>query len=208
MATDYSEKSPEPYLDLDDYSTGELGDRVQQIRTELETLKQKQEEVERKKLHLEELKRRQDELDVGRSDMLDKLTRSLVVVQREIEEAQKRAEQMQAIYNSFTQHLRQLEAVNIHGNAGGADMSRELSKALSIVEDARTEYVRAQAKLSVAPAGDAQPASSAEGDRIVYEEDRGFGYWAKSGFAFTLPLQLILIFALVVWIWSTMAPAN
>ena len=102
MPSDPRAQLSESLLNLDAENAGELGDKVQQVRAELESLKQKQEEIEREKARLEELKRRQDSLEQGRTDMLDKLTRALVVVQREIEESQKRVEQMHTIYNSFT----------------------------------------------------------------------------------------------------------
>ena len=201
MPADYKSKSPDPYLDLDDDTTGELGDQVQQVRAELESLKQKQEEIEKEKARLEELKRRQDELDSGRTDMLDKLTRSLVVVQREIEETQQRVEQMHVIFNSFTQHVRHLEAINAR-TWNNADLPRELSKALSAVEDARVEYVKAQAKLGVDARGaDQSTAQQLEGDYAMYE-DRGFSYWLKSGMAFTLPLQVPAFIGLLLWAWT------
>ena len=204
MPADYRSKSPDPYLDLEDDASGELGDQVQQVRAELESLKQKQEEIEKEKSRLEELKRRQDELDSGRSDMLDKLTRSLVVVQREIEETQQRVEQMHAIFNSFTQHLRQLEAINAR-SWNNADLPRELSKALSSVEDARAEYVKAQAKLAAETRSVEQPAmQSLEGDYAMYEE-RGFLYWLKSGLAFTLPLQIPAFIGLLLWAWTLLS---
>lgn len=203
MSADYN-KDPDPYLDLEDDASGELGDKVQQVRAELESLKQKQEEIEREKMRLEELKRRQDELDTGRSEMLDKLTRSLVVVQREIEEAQKRLEQLHSIYNAFTQHLRQLEAVNPRVWSS-TELPRELSKALSSVEDARAEYIKAQAKISSEPAvAESAAMGGVEGDYSMYEE-RGFLYWLKSGFAFTLPIQVIGAIGLLIWIWSILS---
>lgn len=206
MSADYN-KDPDPYLDLEDDASGELGDKVQQVRAELESLKQKQEEIEREKMRLEELKRRQDELDTGRSEMLDKLTRSLVVVQREIEEAQKRLEQLHSIYNAFTQHLRQLEAVNPRVWSSN-ELPRELSKALSSVEDARAEYIKAQAKISSEPVvNESAGMAGMEGDYSMYEE-RGFMYWLKSGFAFTLPLQAIGALGLLIWIWSILSTAK
>lgn len=203
MPSDPRAHDTEAYLKLDSDDAGELGDKVQQVRAELESLRQKQEEIEREKARLEELKRRQETLEEGRSDMLDKLTRALVVVQREIEESQKRVEQMHAIYNSFTQHLRQMETINPRG-WGPQDLPRELSKALSSVEDARAEYIKAQAKLSVDTSGDITPSSSTDFE-YGPDEDRGFVHWLRAGFAFTLPLQAIALVALLVYIWSATA---
>lgn len=201
MPSDPRAYDSEAYLKLDNTEdAGELGDKVQQVRAELESLRQKQEEIEREKARLEELKRRQEALEEGRSDMLDKLTRALVVVQREIEESQKRVEQMHSIYNSFTQHLRHMESINARGWAP-QDLPRELSKALSAVEDARAEYIKAQAKLSVDTSGDISSASPQDFEYGT-EEERGFGYWLRAGFAFTLPLQAIALVGLLVYIWS------
>jgi DNA repair exonuclease SbcCD ATPase subunit len=203
MPSDTHAQDPEAYLKHDSDNSEELGEKVQQVRAELESLRQKQEEIEREKVRLEELKRRQETLEQGRSDMLDKLTRALVVVQREIEESQKRVEQMHSIYNSFTQHLRHMESITPRGWAQ-QDLPRELSKALSSVEDARAEYIKAQAKLSVDTSGDIQPASSQDFEYGA-DEDRGFVYWLRTGFAFTLPLQAIALVALLVYIWSVTA---
>ena len=200
MPADYSSKDQSPYLNLTSDEDGELGDKVQQVRAELESLKQKQEEIEREKARLEELKRRQDSLEQGRSDMLDKLTRALVVVQRETEETQKRVEQMHSIYASFSQHLRQLEDINAR-SWSPQDLPRELSKALSSVEDARAEYIKSQAKLSVDTSSEISPSSMMESD-YPFEEERSFFYWLRSGFAFTLPLQVIAVISLLVYIWS------
>jgi hypothetical protein len=200
MPADYSSKDQSSYLNLTSDEDGELGDKVQQVRAELESLKQKQEEIEREKARLEELKRRQDSLEQGRSDMLDKLTRALVVVQRETEESQKRVEQMHSIYASFSQHLRQLEDINAR-SWNPQDLPRELSKALSSVEDARAEYIKSQAKLSVDSSSEITPSSMMESDYPV-EEERSFFYWLRTGFAFTLPLQIIAVISLLVYIWS------
>lgn len=200
MPPDPRSQLSESLLNLDAENAGELGDKVQQVRAELESLKQKQEEIEREKARLEELKRRQDSLEQGRTEMLDKLTRALVVVQREIEESQKRVEQMHTIYNSFTQHLQHIESINARGWLP-QDLPRELSKALSSVEDARAEYIKAHAKLSVDTSGEVSLPSQ-DMDYQLAEEERGFNYWLKSGFAFTLPIQVIAVVTLLVYIWS------
>ncbi len=204
MPSDFS-KDPDPLLDLDVDTPEDLGEEVQKTNTELEKLKRQLEDIEKQKQRLEGLKRRQDELETGRSDMLDKLTRSLVSVQREAEEAQKRLEQLNAIHNSFTQHLRGIE--NINPKVWGAnELPRELSKALSAVEDARADYIKAQAKIAVdAPVESSAAAGGSYEPEYSTEEERGFSYWLKSGVAFTLPLWLLGLIALGVWIFSQMS---
>lgn len=195
-------KDPDPYLDLEE-NAEDLGEEVQKTNTELEKLKRQLEDIEKQKVRLEELKRRQDELENGRADMLDKLTRSMVTVERETEEAQKRLEQLNAIHNSFVQHLRQVDSINPK-LWGTADLPMELSKALSLVEDARADYIKAQAKIAVEAPSEAAPATASAFDasEYGYAEEHGFLYWMKSGFAFTLPLQILGIIGLVLWVLS------
>lgn len=189
------------YLNLSSDDPGELTDKVQQVRAELESLKQKQEEIEREKARLEELKRRQDSLDEGRSDMLDKLTRAMVVVQRETEESQKRVEQLAAIHHSFSQHLQQIESISPR-SWSPQELPKELSRAISIVEDARADYTRSQAKLSVDTSPEDAPHSHHSGYEDFADDGRGFTYWVRAGFAFTLPLQIIGVLALLILVWS------
>ena len=201
-------KASGPYLDLDEENAEDLGEEVQKTNTELEKLKRQLEDIEKQKLRLEELKKRQDELEVGRSEMADKLTRSLVTVQREAEEAQKRLEQLNSIHNSFTQHLRYIEAINPK-TWGAVDLPKELSKALSAVEDARVEYMKAQAKIAVEGSPDIPAPVGLPGSfeqDYGYTEERGFKYWIKSGFAFTLPLQILGVLGLIIWAWSLFGP--
>jgi len=200
-------KDPDPYLELEEESAEDLGEEVQKTNTELEKLKRQLEDIEKQKQRLEELKRRQDELETGRSEMLDKLTRSLVTVERESEEAQKRLEQLQAIFNSFTQHLRYIESINAK-SWGAVELPKELSKALSAVEDARADYNKALPKISVDSLSDSSVGGSS------YEQDYGsadngsFMLWLKNGLAFTLPLLCLGIVGLLVWIWDIFSRAH
>jgi hypothetical protein len=88
-------------------------------------------------------------------------------------------------------------------------LPKELSKALSAVEDARVEYMKAQAKIAVEASPDL-PVSSGLATSFDQEygfpEERGFKYWAKSGFAFTLPLQIIGVLGLIIWLWTIFGP--
>ncbi len=200
-------KDPDPYLELEEENAEDLGEEVQKTNTELEKLKRQLEDIEKQKQRLEELKRRQDELENGRSEMLDKLTRSLVTVERESEEAQKRLEQLQAIYNSFTQHLRYIESINAK-SWGAAELPKELSKALSAVEDARADYNKAQAKIAVDSPSEAAVGGSGYEQEYGSADSGNFMYWLKNGFAFTLPLLSLGVVGLLVWIWAIVSTAH
>src|SRR5438067_6892112 len=59
-----------------------LDSQVQKAQEQLLQLRRQQEQIEKQKRELEELSRRQEELERGRAEMTDKLTRSLVVLER------------------------------------------------------------------------------------------------------------------------------
>src|SRR2546426_4208785 len=89
----------------DSGSTEHLDSQVQKAQEQLLQLKRQQEQIEKQKRELEELSRRQEELERGRAEMSDKLTRSLVVLEREAYDAQTKMEQLRAMRESFAQHL-------------------------------------------------------------------------------------------------------
>ena len=93
-------------------STEHLDSQVQKAHEQLLQLKRQQEQIEKQKRELEELSRRQGELEQGRAEMTDKLTRSLVVLEREAYDTQKKLEQLRATRESFGQHLQLLEAID------------------------------------------------------------------------------------------------
>src|SRR5438067_8212389 len=102
----------------------QLDEQVQKAHEQLIQLKRQQEQIEKQKRELEELSRRQEQFQQGRAEMVEQFTRSLVVLEREIYDAQKRVEQLKAINDSFTQHLAVLEGINPKAWEGG-DMNRE-----------------------------------------------------------------------------------
>jgi hypothetical protein len=198
-------RSNEPFLDLpeDEGLPGEhLDTQVQKAQEQLLSLKRQQELIERQKRELEELSRRQEQLHVGRAEMIDKFTRALVVLERETYDAQKRVEQLQAIHESFLQHQQYLDSINPK-SWEGLDMNKELTKALSAVDDARAEYNKSLPKVS--PESDTDrgdPMAASAGYQLDYqssEADHSFIYWLKAGFAFTLPLiALGVVYILVI----------
>src|SRR3982075_918246 len=131
-------RSSEQMLELsgdEAISAEHLDSQVQKAQEQLLQLKRQQEQIEKQKRELEELSRRQEELENGRTEMADKLTRSLVVLEREAYDTQKKLEQIRATRESFGQHLELIEAIDPK-SWNPADLHKELSRALHTAEGA------------------------------------------------------------------------
>ena len=184
-------------------TTEHLDSQVQKAQEQLLQLKRQQEQIEKQKRELEELSRRQEELERGRKEMSDKLTRSLVVLEREAYDAQKKMEQLRATRESFAQHLDLLEAIDPK-TWNPADLNKELSRALSTVDDARTEYSQQRSRLQAMANAEEQhevPLPDAASNLERTMPPSSFGEWLRIGFAFSLPLIVFGCIALLIFFW-------
>ena len=182
-------------------STEHLDSQVQKAHEQLQILKRQQELIEKQKRELEELSRRQEELERGRAEMTDKMTRSLVILEREGYDSQKKLEQIRATHESFTQHLQLLEAIDPK-MWNSAELPKELSRALSTVDDARTEFSQQRSRLEASSTADASdmhlPETASSAGALGA---RSFVEWMQIGFAITLPLIVFGCLALLVFLW-------
>jgi hypothetical protein len=182
-------------------SAERIDSQMQKAQEQLLHLKRQQEQIEKQKRELEELSRRQQELEQGRAEMTDKLTRSLVVLEREAYNTQKRLEQIRTIRESFGQHLELIEAIDPK-SWNPSDLHKELSRALSTVDDARTEYAEQHSRLQAAgeDGGDVS-LPDALPNVLALGTERSFFQWLRIGIALTLPLIIFGIIGLVVFLW-------
>ena len=180
----------------DSVSTEHLDSQVQKAQEQLLQLKRQQEQIEKQKRELEELSRRQEELERGRAEMADKLTRSLVVLEREAYDAQTKMEQLRATRESFAQHLELLEGIDPR-TWNPSDLNKELSRALSVVDDARTEYTQQRSRLEAKSDGHETvpfPESGSAFERGS-ASNHSFMQWMQIGFALSLPLIILALIA-------------
>jgi DNA repair exonuclease SbcCD ATPase subunit len=192
-------------LNQDDVSPEHLDSQVQRAQEALLSLKRQQEQIEKQKRELEELSRRQAELERGRAEMSDKLTRSLVILEREAYDSQKKLEALRATRESFGQHLELIEAIDPKSWNHG-DLQKELSRALSTVDDARAEFSQQKSRLQAdEPNSDVLPDAGLDGSDLI-NAGGSFGHWVKVGFAITLPLIIFGIIALFVIAWLGAKP--
>src|SRR5437660_11267180 len=159
-------------------SAEHLDSQMQKAQEQLLQLKRQQEQIEKQKRELEEAGRRQEELERGRAEMTDKLTRSLVALEREAYETQKKLEQLRATRESFGQHLEILEGIDPKG-WNSADLHRELSRALSTVDDARAEFSQQRSRLQATATQDAEdvPLPEVTPEVVHGGGERSFGQW-------------------------------
>jgi len=179
-----------------------LDSQVQKAQEQLLQLKRQSEQIEKQKRELEELSRRQEELERGRAEMTDKLSRSLVILEREGYDSQRKLEQIRATHESFTQHLQLLEAIEPK-SWNPAELPKELSRALSTVDDARAEFSQQRSRLE---AGNSDPSENLDlpdptSGLAGLGGARTFGQWMQIGFAVTLPLIIFGIAALLIFFW-------
>lgn len=195
------ERMREQTLEFDDEDavTPELLDsQVQKAQEQLIALRSQQEKIEKQKRELEELSRRQEELERGRAEMTDKLTRSLVILEREAYDTQKKLEHVRATRESFAQHLETLEQIDPKDWNPG-DLYKELSRALSTVDDARAEFSQQRSRLQAIAEQDSEESSLPEvAPEISKTGERPFGQWVMIGLALSLPMLLFGLLALAV----------
>jgi len=197
-----SERPRDQYFDMpekDPLSGEHLDEQVQKAEQTEQTLRRQLEIIERQKRELEELSRRQEQLQTGKSEMVDRLTRALVILEREIYEANKRVELLQNLNVSFATHLETLETVNPK-DWEGMDMNKELTRALANVDDARAEYSKSYPKIGVVTDQELNQESGGFTSDYSSGGDKDFMGWMRAGFAFTLPLIILGIALIIVLI--------
>lgn len=181
----------------------ELDATLEQAREQITSLQRKKEELERAKGELEEMRRRHDEFARGRVEIVEALNRGLVVLEHEQVETQRMADLIGRTRQTFKEQLSQVESLT-DANWNSENLKSELSKALAMIETARMEFNRACLRIDVlqTKSPDDLPQTPLEkfsGPANPLERI-GFGQMLKLGFAFSLPV-LVIVLILVVTLW-------
>jgi hypothetical protein len=176
--------------------------RVVEAQQKLVELRRAQEELERERAGLEELRRRQTEFTTGRGEAIQNLTRGIGLLEEAEFAARRDAEQMAKTLVDFKEALGKVQA--IHDEVWTKEnFQTELTRGLTVVENARMEWNSARLKLPVL-AGEEK---TAMGAKDVFGKKAGalplgdlpFHQLCKLGLAFTLPLVAVALFALAVF---------
>jgi hypothetical protein len=102
---------------------------------------------------------------------------------------------------SFAQHLELIEAIDPR-NWNPSDLHKELSRALSTVDDARTEYNEHRSRLQAAGGGNGEQSLPDTASGVNENtEGRSFSEWLQIGLALTLPLIVFGAIAIALFAW-------
>jgi len=188
----------------DTSTANEINIKVQRVEEQLLDLKRQQEEIERQKKELDELSRKQREFDEGRRDIVEKLTRGLVLLEREEFEVKRELEQIKIVRDSFAEHLGQTENLN-PAEWSSEELPTELTKALARVDQAKAIYSQSKARLlALRQSEDAQANDDLPSDLMPEssaQAEKSIGTMMREGFFYSfIPLGLTSLFLLAAYI--------
>jgi hypothetical protein len=205
--TDFqAHKTPSPFASANDPlrapTRDEVDRKVVEAQQKLAELKRAQEDLERERASLEELRRRQLEFQNGRQEMVQNLTRGLGLLEEAEFNARRDSEQMIKTLADFRGALEKIQ--NVRDETWTKEnFQMELTRALTIVENARMEWNSARLKLPALAGESAQKKSESESapQPIVSPfANLSFGELCKIGLAMTWPLLIVALGALGIFV--------
>ncbi len=174
----------------------ELEQKVSEAQQRLSDLRRAQEELERERASLEEGRRRRIEWQTGREEILQNLTRGLALLQEKEFAARRDAEQMAKTLAELRDALQKVTTIREEAWTQ-ENWSTELTRALTLVENARMEWNSARLKWTfLNGAALAEPADVAgENNKLGGELWAGKDFWSLclTGLALTWPILIGLL---------------
>jgi hypothetical protein len=184
-------------------SREEVDAKMTEAQQKLAELKRVQEELERERAGLEETRRRQLEYQNGREETIQQLTRAIGLLTESEFAARRDSEQMAKALADLQAALAKVEATN-EATWTRDSFSVELTRALTVIENARMEWNSARLKFPVLSGGveTAAPAKNPFSPQSSFAS-LGFGQLFKIGLALTWPLALavLAIGVLMIVLW-------
>jgi hypothetical protein len=183
----------------------EVTDQMVDKAQELDRLRARQEELERERRTLEEMRKKQEAFDAGRRELKERLNASLVRMEKDQLQAERLTQLLEETRRLFRARLDEVVALS-EEQWEDENLLDELNQALVLLENVRSDYNKALAKIdAVMPQSGSAPSAAPlalsfeETPGAGPENTRGFGYWLRAGLAFTLPLMVVLTVLLVAW---------
>ncbi len=170
----------------------EIEAKVGETQQRLVELKRAQEHLERERTALEEARRRRVELQTGREEMSQNLTRGIGLLEKAESDARVNAEQMAKTISALREALTGVQA--IHEETWNPEhWSVELTRALTTIENSRMEWNQARLKWPVLNAEASSPESQNKAgvSAGLFLGTKSVGQHWKLGFALNWPVALV-----------------
>lgn len=179
--------------------------KVKAAQEQLTQLRQQQEEIERQKQHLENLRLKQERFVAGKRDLLEKISRANDHLEDELDDAQKRADELRITHEEFCRHLEILKSLQPE-KWHRTQVDEELDGALAAIEEAESGFAKGLRRLHMmTPPESASFSGAASLDdanapllTAAHGSTDDLMTWMKRGFAFTLPLMATVLVAIVL----------
>ncbi len=185
-------------------SADDIADELARRQQQLMEIQRQSAVLERQKRELEELAQKQDEVEVGRKEMIEKLQRAIVILEREEESAGKQLEQIAFARKSFIETLQDVGTIQTEVWSK-ENIAGELTHALTLIDHAKAVYNQNTLKLQALKSEDSGAVATlsfqrAETPFAGEESGVSFAEWVRRGFAFHLPLLVFGFLFLVVFV--------
>jgi chromosome segregation ATPase len=178
----------------------EVEAKVGEMQHKLAELKRAQQELERERAVLEETRRRQMEFTQGRQEMVQHLTRGVAILEEAEFAARRDAEQMAKTLIDLRESLVKLQGIQEETWTRDS-LNVELTRASTIVENARMEWNAARLKFAMLSAETVkEPAPAPPGHSPLQEflSQKSYAELCKLGLALTWPVALAVLCVLVL----------
>ena len=170
---------------------------------EIERLRMRQQELEKRKQEIIDQRHRIDLLEKNKADLLEKLRRNGVLVVRQGEQASRAAAICHEAGSSFSRLHQEIESIN-PDSWDEVGYEANLIDAIAKVDSATTEYRAAMDRVAAVEwksSSGPLPDSAEFDSRGTGGHPRGFIHWLVAGFAFTLPLIIVLFLLALLFGW-------
>jgi len=204
-----SHRSPAPVTEYEDAGAApaseELNEHSADVQSQLVSLEEKRKQLEKERSDVEEARRRRAELATGFDEMLHHLIRGVAILEEDTIVAKREADQMTKSLGALKtclEAVNQIDQTKVDQKKWtDATWMAELTKSLTVVENARHEWNAARLKWPRLDgvAGEARP--DVEGNMPAPKlgfSDQSFGQLCRLGFALTWPIAAAIMALLLV----------
>jgi TolA-binding protein len=171
----------------------ELEARVGEMQNKLAELRRAQQELERERSQLEETRRRQAEFTQGRQEMVEHLTRGIALLEEAEFSARRDAEQMAKTLIDLREALLKVQSVQ-EETWTRDNLTVELTRASTIIENARMEWNAARLKFAILSGEAPPPSALASPPAGPFQEliaQKNYVELCKLGLALTWPVAVV-----------------